>query len=76
METPPGWPTLSWRVTGAPVRAAFGVPVAVPVEYPEERQRGYDFAGSLWMPGWMDIALGPDDDGANFIASAETPHSL
>ncbi len=76
VDTSPGAPKLVWRVTGAPARATFGVPVSVPVEYPEERQRGYDFSGALWMPGWIEVDLTPDADEVEFIASAEVASKL
>ncbi|MEO8071094.1 MAG: amylo-alpha-1,6-glucosidase [Acidobacteriota bacterium] len=70
MNFPATWPNLRLMIAGPGVTCAFDAPEDVAVEYSVERARGYDFAGSLWMPGWIEMPLEIDQEVA-LVASTE-----
>jgi predicted glycogen debranching enzyme len=64
-------PSMRWLVsTPAPVVCHLDRPWSSAVEYAVERDRGYDFAGTLWTPG--EIAVTIDDEATvDFAVSTE-----
>jgi predicted glycogen debranching enzyme len=65
-----GLPPVRWFVEGGLVEAHLDRAEIVPVSYLTERARGYDHAGRLWTPGWIDVW--PEDGAVGFSVSTES----
>jgi predicted glycogen debranching enzyme len=75
LDVAAGLPTIRWLLSTEPTVANWSQPAFLPVVYPVEQHRGYDFAGSIWTPGWCEVPLAPGQ-AVTFAVSTEPWASL
>jgi predicted glycogen debranching enzyme len=72
VEIDPGdsLPLIRWWIEGGSIESCLDRSELLPVSYPIERARGYDYRGEIWTPGFLDIT--PDAGAAAFTVSTES----